>query len=271
VGDVQKGSTAVYRRYFKMRILTVSIVLLIIIFETICFAGFKASYVFQQGQSKELIFKQTINILRRYGYSIHSSNSEEGKIETDFILIDRQGPADFHVRYSILVSEKPNGTGIDVTAEVDWYEGGKESIPRVEKKNAWWLIKALIKTGGSVPSLEARPVSPDEKAIKVMLKGYEKAWNKKDVDGVMAFYHQKAIIMTGKDRDIVSRKHYRKILPDKLITAKSLYFGVSRMKIVGDKAKVKIKMRMTGHGNTIVVTYSMVRQNGKWLIVKQGY
>ena len=267
----QKANTAVYRRYFKMRRLTVSIVFLIIIFETICFAGFKASYVFQQGQSKELIFKQTMNILRRYGYSILSSNSKEGKIETDFILIDRKGPADFHGRYSILISEKPNGTGIDVTAEIDWYEGSKGSIPRAEKKSAWWLIKALIKTGGSVPSLEARPVSPDEEAIKAILKDYEDAWNKKDADGVIAFYHQKAIVMTGKNRDIVSRKHYRKILPDKFKTAKSLYFGVSRMKIVGDKAKVKVKMRMTGFDSSIVVSYAMVRQNGKWLIVKTRY
>jgi ketosteroid isomerase-like protein len=212
-----------------------------------------------------------MNILRRYGYPILSSSSKEGKIETDFILIDRKGPPDFHVRYSILISEKPNGTGIDVTAEIDWYEGDKRSLPRAEKNSAWWLIKALIKTGGSVPSLEARPVSPDEEAIKAILKNYENAWNKKDADGVIAFYHQKARIMTGKNRDIVSRKHYRKILPDRFKTAKFLYFGVSRMKIVGDKAKVKVKMKMTGSGSVIVVTYSMVRQNGKWLIVKTGY
>jgi len=260
-----------------MRILTVLIVFLIIIVETICFAGFKASYVFQQGQSKELIFKQTMNILRRYGYSILSSSSKEGKIETDFILIDRKGPADFHGRYSILISEKPNGTGIDVTAEIDWYEGNERSIPRVEKDSAWWLIKALIKTGGrDVPSLEARPISPDEEAIKAILKNIENAWNKKDTDGIIAFYHQKARIMTGKNRDIVSREHYRKILPDRFETVKSLYFGVSRMKIVGDQAIVKVKMKMTGYDsvtrdNVIVVTYSMVRENGKWLIVKTGY
>ena len=254
-----------------MRILTVSIVFLIIIFGTICFAGFKASYVFQQRQSKELIFEQTMNILRRYGYSILSSNSREGKIETDFILIDRKGPPDFHVRYSILVSEQPNGTGIDVTAEIDWYEGDKRLIPRAEKKSAWWLIKALIKTGGSIPSLEARPVSPDEEAIKAILKDYENAWNKKDTDGVVAFYHQKARIMTGKNRNLVSRKHYRKILPDRFKTAKSLYFGVPRMKIVGDKAKVKVKMKATGSDMVMVITLSMVRQNGKWLIVKLRY
>ena len=254
-----------------MRILTVSIVFLIIIFGTICFAGFKASYVFHQGQSKELIFEQTMNILRRYGYSILSSSSKEGKIETDFILIDRKGPPDFHVRYSILISEKPNGTGIDVTAEIDWYEGDKRSLPRTEKKSAWWLIKALIKTGGSVPTLEARPVSPDEEKIKATLKDYENAWNKKDADGVIAFYHQNARIMTGKNRDIVSRKHYRKLLPDRFKTAKSIYFGVPRMKIAGDKAKVKVKIKLTGDGSESIVTYFMVRQNGKWLIVKQRY
>jgi hypothetical protein len=131
-----------------MRRLTVTIFFLIVFVGHVCFAGSQASYIFQGGQSKDLVFKRTMGILQQYGYSIRSSNPEEGKIETDVKLIDRMGPPDFRVSYSILISEKPNGTGIDVTADITWYEGDKRSIPRIERKSAWWVIKALIKTVG---------------------------------------------------------------------------------------------------------------------------
>jgi hypothetical protein len=131
-----------------MRRLTVIIFFLIVFAESVCFAGFQASYIFQGGQSKDLIFEPTMGILQQYCYSILSSNPEEGKIETDVKLIDRMGPPDFRVSYSILISEKPNGTGIDVIADITWYEGDKRSIPRVERKSAWWVIKVLIKTVG---------------------------------------------------------------------------------------------------------------------------
>lgn len=89
-----------------------------------------------------------MDILRRYGFPIVSSNPKEGKIETEVKLIDRMGPPDFRVSYSVLISEKPNGTGIDVTADIIWYDGDKRAIPRTERKSAWWLIKVLIKTIG---------------------------------------------------------------------------------------------------------------------------
>jgi len=130
------------------RVAVTGIFLTMLVVGMVCFAGTQASYVFQGGQSREYIFERTVDILRRYGFPIVSSNPEEGKIETEVKLIDRMGPPDFRVSYSVLISKKPNGTGIDVTADIVWYDGDKRAIPRTERKSAWWLIKVLIKTVG---------------------------------------------------------------------------------------------------------------------------
>ena len=111
-------------------------------------AASEASYVFRHGQPREYIFEQTLSILKEYNFAILSSNSEKGKIETDFKFINRKVMPDFSLKYVILIEGKPYGTRIDVTAKIKDHKGGKSRIPRDEIKSAWWIIKALIKRVG---------------------------------------------------------------------------------------------------------------------------
>ena len=113
------------------------------------------------------------------------------------------------------------------------------------------------------------PVSPDEEAIKRVLMGYEKAWSKKDTDGVIAFYHPNAQIMTGTLGHIVSKKQYFDLFPGRFKELGSIHFGVPKINITEDKAKVDVKVTFSKHYGDARYIFSMLRQNSRWLIMKQ--
>ena len=121
--------------------------------------------------------------------------------------------------------------------------------------------------GFSTPII-AGDVSEAEKSIKQTLFDYAKAWNKKDVKGVIALYHDDADIMTGKDKNMVSKIQYEKILPNRWKHGK-IKFGVPKIEITGDKAKVNVKATFKRFDANF--TYYMVLQGNSWLIMLQKY
>ena len=129
-------------------------------------------------------------------------------------------------------------------------------------------LSVFVCISGSSISIAAEDVSGAEKSIKQTLSNYAEAWNKKDVKGVISFYHDNADIMTGKEKKMVSKQQYEQILPNKWKFGK-IKFGVPKIKVTRDKANVKVKATFKRFDANF--TYAMVLQDNSWLIMVQKY
>jgi hypothetical protein len=74
-------------------------------------------------------------------------------------------------------------------------------------------------------------------------------------------------MMTGRERKILSRAEYIKVLPKRLAENPPIALGKPKITISGDKAEVKIYMAR-GDFNSLVV-FNMKLENNKWYI--QGW
>ena len=137
------------------------------------------------------------------------------------------------------------------------------------------LFGVMISLMGCVASdkgiiAKEEPVSPEEREIKAFLADYKKAWDGKDVNTLVSFYHDDAKIMTGRKHKIVSKKQYANIIPDRFKQLGSVTFGAPKIKITGDKAKVKTTTRFSQGMKSWLIFY-MIQQNSRWLIIEQKY
>ena len=96
---------------------------------------------------------------------------------------------------------------------------------------------------------------------------FQNGVNTLDSKKVENLIHEKASIMTGRDRKILSKAEYIKILPKRLAENPSIALGKPKMTVSGDKAEVKIYMAR-GDFNALVV-FNMKLENNKWYI--QGW
>jgi ketosteroid isomerase-like protein len=110
----------------------------------------------------------------------------------------------------------------------------------------------------------------NEKAILAVLMEYQNAWNRKDPNRVVAMYHQDAQIMLGKKKKSVSKGQYVNILPERFARG-SMELKKRSIEITGCRAKVKVEMRLSGSERATRTSFSMVRLNNRWLIMKQEY
>lgn len=146
------------------------------------------------------------------------------------------------------------------------------------KRLAIWIIAFLFSVsffGCATSSYrDFKPASTDEKNIYATLTGMTDCRERGDVKGYMSYIHKDARIMTGgRDREIVSKEEYRPIISKQFADGvKTPWATAPKMNISGDKAEVEIWVSVPQHpdgGNT--VRFSMVRENGKWLIIRQEY
>lgn len=105
----------------------------------------KVSYIFQGNQPIDLVFEQTLDVLRTHHFAIHRLNQTEGIIETEYELIVRKGWYDFRVKYEIQIWEYGGRTRMNVLAMIfeDQWRGGTGEI-----KTAWWLVKQVVRRIG---------------------------------------------------------------------------------------------------------------------------
>jgi ketosteroid isomerase-like protein len=150
-----------------------------------------------------------------------------------------------------------------IDSMIDWK--GRISMSKESLFIAFISIILLFSLG-----ISSEAISSDEEEIKAVLASYEEAWNKKDAGGVIAVYHQDAKVMTGREKRIVSKDEYLDILPERFKLG-SMKLGKPSIKIKGDNAKVRVKMKLSGSHRTTRTTFSMTRESDKWLITKQTY
>ena len=129
------------------------------------------------------------------------------------------------------------------------------------------IITAILSCGQNEPLTHYEPKSPQEQALKNIMLDFQHGVNTKDSKKIENLIHKKAAIMTGRDRKIISKADYIKILPTRLAQNPPIALGKPKMTVSGDKAEVKIYMAR-GDYNGLVV-FDMKLENTKWYI--QGW
>lgn len=130
-------------------------------------------------------------------------------------------------------------------------------------------LTAILSCGQNEPLADYEPKSSQEPALKSILLDFQDGVNTLDSDKIKNLIHERASIMTGRDRKIISRAEYIKILPQRLVENPPIALGKPKMTVSGDKAEVKIYMTRGNYNGLIV--YNMKLNNNKWYIQSWRY
>ena len=131
------------------------------------------------------------------------------------------------------------------------------------------VLAVVLSCGQNEPLSNYEPKSPQEQALKSVLLDFQDGVNTQDSDKIGNLIHENASIMTGRERQILSRAEYIKILPQRLKEYPPIALGKPKMSVSGDKAEVKIYMTR-GEYNGLIV-YNMKLDDNKWYIQSWKY
>ena len=131
------------------------------------------------------------------------------------------------------------------------------------------LITAMLSCGRNEPLSTYVPKSPQEQVLKSIFLDLQEGVNTRDANKIENLIHEKASLMTGRDRKILSKAEYIKILPARLAGNASISLGILKMTVAGDKAEVKIYLTLGNFDGLIV--YNMKQENNKWFIQSWKY
>ena len=131
------------------------------------------------------------------------------------------------------------------------------------------VIAAMISCGRNEPLTNYVPKSPQEQALKRILLDFQDGVNTLDSKKVGNLIHEKASIMIGRDRKILTRAAYINILPERLAENPSISLGTPKMSVSGEKAEVKIYMTRGDYNGLIV--FNMKLDNNRWYIQSWNY
>ena len=142
-------------------------------------------------------------------------------------------------------------------------------MPMLKYIAAAIVITGMIACGRNEPLAKYNPKSQQEQALKSVLLDFQDGANRKDAKKVAHLIHENASVMIGRDRRILSKAEYIKILPKRLADNPSISLGRPKMKISGETAEVKIYMTRGAYNG--LITYIMKFDNNKWYIQSWRY
>ena len=131
------------------------------------------------------------------------------------------------------------------------------------------VIPAILSCGQNEPLTDYEAKSPQEQALKSILLDFQDGVNTLDSNKVVNLIHEKASIMIGRDRKILSKAEYSNILPKRLAENPSIALGKPKMTLSDDEAEVRIYMAR-GDINTLVI-FNMKLEDDEWYIQSWQY
>lgn len=134
-----------------------------------------------------------------------------------------------------------------------------------------FIIAAIvaISCGQNEPLSTFEPKSPQEQALKDVFLDFEDGVNSQDAKKIENLIHKKASLMVGRDRKLLPKAEYIKILPKRLADNPPIALGKPKMDVSGDTAEVRIYMTR-GRYNGLIV-YNMKREDNGWYIQSWKY
>ena len=130
-----------------------------------------------------------------------------------------------------------------------------------------WVL--LVSCGQNEPLATYVPKSPQEKALKAVLLSFEDNVKNQDSKNLADLLHTSASVMVGRERQMLGKDAYLKILPQRLRDNPPVVMGNPKMKIADNQAEVKIYMKR-GNNNTLVV-FNFLRESERWFIQSWRY
>ena len=125
-------------------------------------------------------------------------------------------------------------------------------------------LTTLLSCGQNEPIANYEPKSTHEQALKNILLDFQDGVNTRNSNKIANLIHENAAIMTGRDRKILPKSAYVKILPKRLAENPPIALGKPKMTVYTDTAEVKIYMTR-GDYNALVV-FNMKLEDNKWYI-----
>jgi len=126
------------------------------------------------------------------------------------------------------------------------------------------VATAAISCGQNEPLSTYEPKSPQEQALKNVFLDFQDGANTRNAKKIENLIHEKASLMIGRERKILSKAEYSKILPKRLADNPPIALGKPKMKVSGDSAEVKIYMTRGNYNGLII--YTMKLEDDKWYI-----
>jgi len=117
-------------------------------------------------------------------------------------------------------------------------------------------------------------MEPDKKSegeVRETINRWGKLWNENNQGALLEMYHPDAKIMYGggNQKSTASKKEYEGILPQRIAANPSLGLSITKVEVQGEKANVVLDMKTKG--GIMQVTYEMIKENEKWLIMSFKY
>ena len=131
------------------------------------------------------------------------------------------------------------------------------------------MILALLSCGRNDPLSTYEPKSHQEAALKSILLEFQNGVNTRDAEKIESLIHAEASVMIGRERKILSKAEYRKILRQRLDDNPSIALGKPKIKVSGDTAEVKIYLTRGNYDGLVV--YNMKLEAGNWYIQSWKY
>jgi hypothetical protein len=131
------------------------------------------------------------------------------------------------------------------------------------------VIALSLSCGRNEPLSNYEPKSPRERALKGVLLDFQEGVNKRNPDKIGDLLHESALMMVGRERKILPKAAYVKLLPKRLAENPPVSLGKPRIAIDGENAEVKIYMTR-GDYNGLVV-FKMILDHDKWYIQSWKY
>lgn len=127
-----------------------------------------------------------------------------------------------------------------------------------------FLTTFLLFNSCDKPLNEYKPKSDDEKQIIALLNTYLDARNKKDLEGIQATFHKDGIYYKGLGGEIKASEIINSD-PKWWTSYGELRLYDPEITIVGNEAKISL-VTLYGTGGRFHAAYTLVKENGNWLI-----
>jgi len=131
------------------------------------------------------------------------------------------------------------------------------------------MMALVISCGRNEPLSQYVPKSPQEASLKSVLLVFENGVNTRDAGKIENIIHADASLMIGRERTILSKAVYSKILPKRLAENPPMTMGKPKMKVSGDQAEVKIYVTRGSYNGLMV--FNMIWEDSKWYIKSWKY
>ncbi len=127
----------------------------------------------------------------------------------------------------------------------------------------------IISCGQDEPIANYEPGSPEEKALQGVLLDFQDGVNSRDAVKIINLIHEDASIMIGRERELLTKAEYFKILPKRLTDNPPIALGKPKMAISGSQAEVKTYITRGEYRGLLV--FNMKRVGNKWYIQSWKY